>query len=151
MANNPLISVGTINRLSASVTWPNFANLNVIPSFLNRDGIRLALDGDATRFLPAMAGAVTSPEPYQMCTLTINLLKTQYLAGQYKAQMEFSTLLGNCTVRPDVPVGSGGLPPYDLTNMAIESVREQSYSGEDAGWTVVLRGTYYINSALWNT
>ena len=157
---NPLIQYGNLNRLVASVTWANFPSLTVTAPFLNRDGIRLALDGDATRFLGAMAGAVTSPEPYQMCTLTINLVKTQYLANQYKAQMETSTLLGNCTVRPDVPIlssiagvttGLGGLEPYDLTNMAIESVREQSYSGEDAGWTVVCRGYYLINSALWSS
>lgn len=160
MAGNPLVSQGTLNRLSASVSWVSFPNLNVTAPFLNRDGISLALDGDATRFLPAMTGAVTSPEPYQMVTLTINLLKTQFLAPQYKAQMETSTLLGNCTVRPDVPVissilgqvtGIGGLPPYDLVNMAIESVREQRYAGEDAGWTIVTRGYYLINSSLFNT
>jgi hypothetical protein len=151
MAGNPLVSQGTLNRVSASVSWASFPNLNVTSSFLNRDGISLSLDGDATRYLPAMTGAVTSPEPYQMATLTINLLKTQFLAPLYKAQMEDSTLLGNVTVRPDVPVGSGGLPPYDLVNMAIESVREQRYSGEDAGWTVVCRGYYILNNSLFNT
>jgi hypothetical protein len=145
---NPLIAVGSLNRLVASVTWQSFPQLNVIPSFLNREGIRLGLDGEATRFLPALTGAVTSPEPYQMVTLTINLLKTQQLAALYKAQYELSTLLGDCVVRPDVVLG---LPPYDLTNMAMEGVREQSYAGEDAGWAIMFRGTYYINNALWAT
>lgn len=146
--SSPLVQLGTLNRLAASIVWQDFPELNVTPSFLNREGIRLALDGDATRFLPAMTGAVTSPEPYQMVTLTINLLKTQGLAPQYKNQMEFSTLLGDCVVRPDVPVGSVGITPYDLVNMAIESVRELSFSGEDAGWSVVCRGYYLINSSL---
>jgi hypothetical protein len=145
MASNPLISVGSLNRLVASVSWQNFSALNVTASFLNREGIRLALDGEATRMLPAMAGAVTSPEPYQMATITINLLKTQSLANLYKKQMELSTLLGNCTVRPDTTV----LMPYDFTNAAIEGVREQNYSGEDAGYVVTIRATYNINSALW--
>ena len=145
MANNPLIALGTLNRLKASVVWPNFSNLNVTASFLNRDGIRLALDGDATRMLPALTGMVTSPEPYMPATVTINLLKTQGLAAQYKSQIESSTLLGSCVVRPD----SVALPPYDFLNMAIESVREQSFSGEDAGWVVVCRGTYLINGNLW--
>lgn len=143
---NPLISLGTLNRLVASIVWQGFPQLNVTPSFLNREGIRLALDGDATRMLPALTGAVTSPEPYMMATITINLLKTQGLAPQYKTQMESSTLVGSCVVRPD----STTFPPYDFSNMAIESVREQSYAGEDAGWSVICRGTYYINSSLWS-
>lgn len=143
---NPLVQLGSLNRLVASVLWVDFPQLNVIASFLNRDGIRLSLDGDATRMLPALTGAVTSPEPYQMATITINLLKTQFLSVLYKAQMEESTLLGDCTVRPDTPT----FPPYDFTNVAIESVRELSFNGDDAGWAVVCRGTYLINSALWN-
>lgn len=143
---NPLVQYGSLNRLKASVSWPNFPALNVTASFLNREGIRLALDGEATRFLPALAGAVTSPEPIQMCTLTINLLKTQPLAAQYKAQFESNTLLGPCVVRPD----SIALPPYDLNNMGLEGVRELAFSGEDAGFAVTIRGYYLINSQLWN-
>jgi hypothetical protein len=156
MAGSPLIALGTLNRLVASVTWQSFPQLNVTPSYLNREAIRLALDGESTRFLPTIAGAVTSPEPYMMVTLTINLLKTQQLSALYKAQMESSTLLGNGVVRPDVAPGStaigatgGGISPYDIVNCAIEGVREQSYSGEDAGWVVVCRGYYLVNSQLW--
>jgi hypothetical protein len=145
MAYNPLISVGTLNRLIASVIWPSFPALTVTAPFLNKDGIRLAIDGEATKFLPAMVGAVPSPEPYQLVTMTINLLKTQPLAALYKAQYESSTLLGNCTVYPD----SAALPAYQLSNVALESVRELNFSGEDAGWVVVSRGTYYVNSTLW--
>ena len=142
---NPLVDQGTLNRLKGSVVWQNFSALNVTAPFLNREGIRLALDGDATRFLPTLTGAVTSPEPYQMVTLTINLLKTQGLAAQYKRQMETQTVLGDCVVRPDTIA----LPPYDLVNCALESVRELSFSGEDAGFSVTVRGYYNINSSLY--
>lgn len=141
---NPLVDQGTLNRVIGSIVWQNFSSLNVTAPFLNREGIRLALDGDATRFLPTMTGAVTSPEPYQMVTLTINLLKTQGLAAQYKRQMETQTVLGDCVVRPDTKA----LPPYDLVNCALESVRELSFSGEDAGFSVTVRGYYNINSSL---
>jgi hypothetical protein len=146
--NNPLIALGSLNRLVASVTWPAFPALNVTVSFLNREAIRLALDGEATAMLPALTGMVTSPNPYQGATLTIHLLKTQPLSNLYKQQYELNTLLGDCTVRPDVPVGLG-LQPYDLTNMALEGVRELSFAGEDAGWVIMCRGTYLINSSLW--
>ena len=82
-----------------------------------------------------------------MATITLNLLKTQTLSQLYKAQMELSTPLGSCTVRPDVTTG---LQPYMFSNCAIESVQGQSYNGSTAGWTVVVRGTYYLNSALFS-
>lgn len=143
---NPLVVQGTLNRILASVVWQNFPALNVTAPFLNREAIRLALDGESTRFLPSLTGAVTSAEPYMMVTLTINLLKSQNLAALYKAQMELQSVLGDCVVRPDVTT----LPPYDFTNCAIQSVREQAYSGEDAGFAVTVRGYYLINSSLFN-
>jgi hypothetical protein len=143
---NPNIQLGQLNRLIASVTWNSFPQLNVSASFLNRAGIILAFEGDATRILPAMAGTVLSPEPYQMVTVTVNLLKTQSLAQAYEAQRQTSTPLGNGTIRPDATT----LAPYQLINMAIEGVRELAFSGEDAGYAVTCRGYYLINSSLWS-
>lgn len=145
MSFNPLAPQGTLNRLVASVTWPLFPQLNVTPSFLNREGISLAFEGEATRFLPTMTGAVTSPEPYQMISLTINLLKTQGLATLYETQRQVQSLIGNGVVRPDTVA----LPPYDLFNCGIMNVRELRFSGEDAGYAVSISGYIPLNSALW--
>ena len=144
---NPLIVQGSLNRLRASVVWNDFPSLNVTASYLGKDGITLALDGESTAFINTMTGAVTSPEPYQMITLTLNLLKTQGLAGLYKSQVETSALLGNGVVRPD----SLALPAYDITNCAIESVRELKFSGEDAGFAVTVKGYYLVNSSLFDS
>ena len=144
---NPLIVQGSLNRLRASVVWNDFPSLNVTASYLGKDGITLALDGESTAFINTMTGAVTSPEPYQMITLTLNLLKTQGLAGLYKSQVETSALLGNGVVRPD----SLALPAYDITNCAIESVRELKFSGEDAGFAVTVKGYYLVNSSLYDS
>lgn len=144
---NPLITQGTLNRLRASVVWPDNPSLNVTASYLGKEGIRLALDGMATTFINTMTGAVTSPEPYQMITLTIHLLKTQGLAGLYKKQQETNSLLGNGTVRPD----TSSLPPYGITNCAIESVTELNFSGADAGFAVTIRGYYLVNQDLYDS
>ena len=144
--SNPQIPQGTLNRLVASVVIPAVPALNVTPSFLNKEGIRLAFDGESTKFLPTMTGAVTSPEPYVMVTVTINLLKTQALANAYEQQRQTQSLIGNIVVRPDTTA----LAPYDITNCAIESVRELAFSGEDAGYAVTIRGYYLVNQSLWD-
>lgn len=146
MAGNPLVPQGTLNRLRASIVWPNFPGLNVTPSFLGKEGISLSFEGDATTFLETMTGAVTSTEPYQLCTLKVHLLKTQSLSAAYKAQLELSSLLGNCTVRPD----STTLSPYQLSNMGIQTVDQLQFNGSNAGWMVNLKGYYLINSAAWD-
>jgi hypothetical protein len=146
MAGNPLIPQGTLNRVRASVVWPAFPNLNVTASFLGRMGIRLALDGESTLFIPTMTGAVTSPEPYMMITMTMHLLKSQQLAALYKAQMEDTALIGDGTVRPDAST----LPVYPIVNCAIQSVRELNFAGDDADFAVAIRGYYLVNASLWD-
>lgn len=145
---NPNVQQGTLNRLKASVVWRDFPELNVTPAFLGKEMIRLNFEGKITTFIPTTTGAVTSPEPYQKITLTIHLLKTQILAPLYKDQLEFSSLLGDGTVWPDVQTGQG-LPNYQINNCAIEDVRELAFDGVDAGWAVVIGGYYTVNSALW--
>ena len=147
MSTNPLINQGTLNRLRASVTWDNFPGLNVTAPYLGEEGISLSLDGDTTTFINTMTGAVTSPEPYQMVTITMHLLKTQGLAGQYKSQMENLATLGNGVVRPD----SSALPAYDITNCAIQGVEPLKLNGKDAGFTVRIRGYYVVNQSLYDT
>lgn len=143
---NPLVDQGTLNLLKASVVFADFPQLNVTAPFLARQGIKLALEGDSVEYLPTMTGGVPSPQPYQLCLVTINLVKTQNLAGQFKAQYENSVLVGNLTVRPDVVTG---LTPYDLYNCSLATPREQSYAGDEASWVIGLRGYYLINNTLY--
>jgi len=145
---NPRVPQGTLNRLRASIVWADLPQLNVTPSFLGREAIRLAPDGDQTTILPTMTGTVTSPEPYQPLTMAVNLLKTQQLAQLYQARSEFNTLLGDCTVRPDN--ATSGLGPFQVLNCAITNFRELNFGGEDAGYLVTIRGFQLLNSSLWD-
>lgn len=140
-----MIQQGTLNRLRGSANYATHPELNVTASYLGKAGITLQLEGESTDMIPAMAGVVTSPAPYMMATLVINLLKTQGLAGVYKAQMENTCLIGDFVVTSDATT----LPTYYISNGAIESVKEMTFNGEDAGWAVTIKGTYYINNALW--
>lgn len=146
MAGNPLIAQGTLNRLRGSFLVPSFSQLNVTASYLGKGGISLALQGDATTYIETLTGGVTSPQPYMVCMVTLNLLKTQGLADLYKQQMESLSTIGDVTVRGDAST----LGDYPVTNCGIQTVRELPMSGEDAGFVVTVKGYYAINSQLWN-
>jgi len=146
MAGNPLIDQGTLNRLRATVTIPGSPELNVTPGFLGPNAISMTLDGEVTRTLPTLAGTVTSPEPYQLVTVTIQLLRSQALAASYKARQETNSLIGPITVRPDAST----LPDYVFQNCSITDTGPMTFNGGDPGYVITMKGYYPTNSSLWN-
>jgi hypothetical protein len=145
-ALNQLLQLGPLNRLRASVRFANFSALNVTAPFLTRAGIRLALSGDGVQHLQQMIGTVPSEEPYVMVDITVNLVKTLPLVGAFQTQQQLDSFLGPCTVRPDTITG---LQQYNFFNVTIMNPREQDYSGQDAGYPLLLRGYWPINSAMY--
>jgi len=146
MASNPLISQGTLNRLRGSVTIPDYPGLNVTAPYLAQGGIRITLSGETTTIIQTATGTITSPQPYMMASVEINLLRTQSLSALYKAQMELDARVGTITIVPD----SVALPNYQILNAAIESVAPLELAGRDPAFVVTLAGYYLINSNLWN-
>ena len=142
----PLVPQGTLNRIAASLVIPDFPQLNVTAPFLGKEGIGVAFQGDITTMIPTMTGTVTSPEPFQMATVLVRLLKTQPLSDAYKQQLESSSLLGDITVRPD----SKTLSPYQILNCAIMTVGDLSFNGTDAGYGVHIAGYYPVNANLFD-
>lgn len=145
--SNPLVPLGQLNRLRASVLWTSFPNLNVTRSFLGKEGIRFTEEGDAVPMLEAMTGVVPSPEAYVLVAFRIALLKSQALSDAYKQQRALNALLGNCTIRPDAST----LSPFQLYNCAIVSVEAMQFNGEEVIFPVNCRGTYPQNSSLFNS
>lgn len=148
MSANPLVSQGILNRLKASVVWTNFTALNVTASYLDKEGITLRLDGEASMQHGTMTGVVQSPEPYIPIEVTIALLRTQPLSNAYKLQWESNVLLGDGTVWPDVTSGAG-LGPFQLQNMAIQRVGDLLLNGTTPIYGVSVRGYYLVNATLW--
>ena len=147
---NPIVPQGVLNRVIASISFPDFPGLNITASYLGREGISLSFEGAATTPIETMVGVVQSPEPYQRVAFAAHLLKTQALATNFKAQLESSTLLGDgVTIRPDVP--TPGITPYQIDNVAINNVSTLKFDGTDAGWVIMFSGIYYINANLFNT
>lgn len=145
---NPMTPQGVLNKLVASIVWNDFPALNITPSFLLPEGIDLTLEGQATTVYPSMTGTVNSPEPYMLVRFMAHLIKSQALSDAYKTQMETNTLLGDCTIRPDVPLAEG-LSPYYINNCSITGVDRLTFAGRDAGWTISFVGNYQTNSSLW--
>ena len=143
---HPQIPLGNLNRLRASITIPGFPQLNITASFLGREGVAISWEGDTTTMLPQMTGVVNSPEPFQMMTTEIHLIKSQALAGLYESQRLLNSLIGDFTVTTDATT----MPTYLSQNSSIMNVGALRLNGEDAGYVVTLRGTYLINAFLWN-
>ena len=144
---NPIIPQGVLNRLRASATLTQFPGLNITASYLGKEGISLSFEGVVTTPLDTMTGVVQSPEPYQRVTMAAHLIKSQALANAFKTQIELSSLIGDVTIRPD----AAQLGPYQLSNVAINSVNPLKFDGTDPGWVLMMSGIYYVNSSLWNT
>lgn len=146
MAGTTLVPQGTLNRLRASVVFASNQTLNITAPFLSREAISIAFDGDAGLLIPTLTGGVTSPEPYQMGTITMNLVKSQSLANTYKTQIETNVNVGDVSVIADTST----LSDYEFTNCIITGVREVVFDGNVAGFVVTLKGIYSVNASMWD-
>src|ERR1700689_316836 len=124
---SPNVPQGTLNRLRTSVVFPDNPSLNVTAPYLGRASVRLVPEGDVTQMPGTLTGTVTSPEPYQMMSVVINLVKSQPLANAYKTRWETNALMGDCTVRTDAPT----LSVFQVINTAITGWREINAAGDD--------------------
>lgn len=146
MPYNPRVPQGTLNKLRGSVSFTDHPELNVTASFLGEEGISLDFEGDASGYAPTMTGAVPSPNPYMLATVTMHLLRTQSLANQFKEQVEDTTTIGDLSVTTDTST----LDAYYLENCTLLSPREVAMNGKDPNYTVMVKGTYPINASLFN-
>jgi len=138
---------GVLNRLRDSVVYNDFPQLNVTSNFLTTEGIRLALEGNATDLLPAMVSLVSSPAPYLAASITMSIVRSSSLAALYKIQFEDTTLMGLVSIFPDTDV----LNPFTINNVALESIREMAMAGMEAAIVVTARGYYNVNTGFFGT
>lgn len=143
---NPFVPQGTLNRLRANVQFPFAPELNITASFLSPEGIDLTFTGDGTLQIPTMTGTAQSQEPYQMCTATIHLNKTQGLADAFKDTLETDSNLGPMSIFGD----TAALSEYDIVNCGLKGIQDIKFNGTTIGYSIRIEGTYYINSALWD-
>lgn len=143
---NPMIPVGVLNRVRASIKFSDHPELNVSASYLAKEGVELVFQGNMTDFLPAMTGAVQSPQPYMIMQAKVHLVRSQALGAQYKTQWENNTAIGDAKVYSD----SSTFGDFEVLNTAITNVQDMSFAGGQPGVAITITGTYYINSEMWD-
>lgn len=139
------VDQGNLNRLRGSVVFADLPALGVTTPFLAKEAISLTFDGDAGHLLPTLTGGVGSPEPYQIATVEIHLLKTQALANAYKNQIETNNALGSVNVIGD----SDAMENWQLENCQLLSTAPGPFDGNNPTFTVRIQGIYYTNRDLW--
>lgn len=142
---NPLVPQGFLNRVRGALSVTDTPALNVSASYLAKDGISLRPDGPATDIIPTMTGTVGSQAPYQQATLTVHLLKTQWLGESYRQRFLTDTSLGEIVVTPDATTFGN----ITLLNCYLVNFNELAFSGMDPAFVVTISGYMVTNDNMW--
>jgi hypothetical protein len=145
MATNPLIAQGVLNRLRASVVCPNFGNLNITASYMGKNMVTVAFEGDFVVQQQTATGVVNSPEPYIPVTVTVALLRTQKLASDWFTQSLTNSSIGDVTVHSD----TSAFPQIALSTMVIRRIDPGPFNGSGPDVNLTLGGIMYANNNLW--
>jgi hypothetical protein len=142
---NPQIAQGILNRVLTSIIIPSNTALNITAPYMAKGFCKPEFEGDWTGQIGTGTGVVNSPEPYIMVRVTANLLRTQALSGNWIAQGQNTTYIGQVNVHSDTST----FPIITMTDTSIFSIDPGAMDGTDPVVRLVLRGAMAINSSLW--
>lgn len=142
--SNPRIPQGVINRVRASIDFPDYPALRISASYLTTEGISVDISplGEP---IPSMTGVVSSPQPYTMMTITANLQRSQSLAQQFRNQIEKNTYLNTAKLYSDTST----LGDFTLNDVQIVNLGALPMNGKNADFALQFTGTWYINEDMW--
>jgi hypothetical protein len=143
---NPQIQQGVLNRVRCSVIVPNFTNLNITASYMGKSFAKVDFEGNFVEQIETGTGAVRSPEPYVMTTVTIGILRSQSLAASWVSQFQTDSYLGPVNVHPD----SSAFPIISINDAVIRHLDPGAFDGADPVVRLTLRGTVNINDKMWS-
>ena len=142
---NPLAFQGNLNRVLTHVVIPSFPQLTVIASSMAKAMLTTSFDGNFTDQIGTATGVVNSPEPYVMGQVVVSLLRSQPLAALWLAQLKIYSVIGSVSVYSDATT----FPEIDLVNCSVMGFDPNAFDGQDPAVKVTIRGTYFVNNALW--
>lgn len=145
MASNPMVAQGSLNRVRCSIIVPQFPALNITSAYMGKNFASINFEGNFSEQIETGTGAVTSPEPYVMATVSVDLLRTQALANAWLLQAALLSDLGPISVFSD----TSAFPEIDLATTVIRQCEPGVFDGMNPVVKLTLRGVYYVNALLW--
>lgn len=146
MANVPVVAQGVLNRVRCSVIVPGNPALNITAPFMGRSFAKIEFEGDFVQQIETGTGAVRSPEPFVMATISVGLLRTQSLASAWMAQAQTNGGLGDVTIHSD----TAAFQPITVNETVIRHLDPGAFDGTDPIVRLTLRGTFPLNSDMWS-
>jgi hypothetical protein len=143
---NPIVPQGTLNRALTSVQVVDFPALNVTSGYFGEKVASITFEGNTSDYIPTLTGAVPSPRLYQVVTCSMYLNKSQSLSSDWEIQRLTNSQIGDVVISTD----STELGDYLISNCVIENVPSLEFTGQTNDYPVMIKGIYYINSALFN-
>lgn len=143
---NPLINLGNLNRVRASVVFPSFTALNITSSQMGRRFVSLVYDEEFVQQIQQGIGIINSPEPYVLATITCDILRTLPLAQAFISQVEATAVLGTVKVHSD----TSAFPVRTVHNASVLKADPGAYDGIAGVLALTIRGIFYPNNDLWN-
>jgi hypothetical protein len=144
--NNPKIAQGSLNRVRCSIVIPGYPALNISSSYMGKNFASINFEGNFDEQIETGTGVVTSPEPYVMATVTVDLLRTQALAYNWLNQATTLSDLGPISIFSD----TSAFPEIDLDTTVIRNCEPGVFDGKNPVVRLTLRGVLYANNNLWS-
>jgi len=144
MASNPLVAQGTLNRALTSIAVIGNPALNIISGFFSQKVASITFEGETSDYIPTLTGGVPSGRLYQFVTITAYILKSQGLANLWEQQRLTNSNLGDVNFVTD----ANTLQNYYLYNAVLMNISNIDATGDSADFPLTIRGTYPINSDL---
>lgn len=139
-------SLGFLNKLRASLTFPSFTAGNIIAPNLGPDGVRFTPSGTASVMLDQTTGRVISQNPYIGVSIEVQLIRTQSLCTTWLNRLMSNSAIGDIQVTSDATI----FPDLYIENAAITNIGQMPFNGTSANMPLTLEGTWVINTDLWS-
>jgi hypothetical protein len=144
---NPQTTQGNLNRVATHIVVPTFPQLNANAGYMSKGLAVVTFEPPFVEQIETATGIVNSPRPFVMGQIVINLLRSQILANAWTLQVQANATIGTVLAFPD----SNTLVPFSLSNASIYDLDPGAFDGVDPTFKVTLKGTFYINAAMWAT
>lgn len=137
------MSMPILNKLLSKVIFSDATELNVSPSDLGESMISVSIDDDVVHRLRAATGTVASASLYVQINISISVLKTSPVFGNYA-----SAILNNAIVGGTVTVYDDRGIAYTGKDVSLNLKEIPNMNGTEPAVTFIVQANLPVNSKL---